>query len=290
MFELFVTLTALVGGCAVLWVVWTEARRQQALRRLQQSTAPPPLPGTEEQVIDSSAPVRRINRRYTWAAYVVGAFLYLLLRLSTDLPAAFVLAFAIVATVASTLIESQLAARRYAKLEQQLIDLIDLIVGSLRAGAGVLDSFDNALRETQMPLRPLIESIVARIRLGDRPQQAMRDLSLVPLETFQLFSFTMSVHWEVGGSLAPALATVARSIRDRIEVGSRIRGQSAQAKASVFGIMGISYGIVLLVSQSRPEQVAGFLSSDVGSTLAAAAIILQAIGMIWITRMSQIKF
>lgn len=291
MFELFVTLSVLVGGAAVLWVVWSEARRQSALRRLELSTAPPPAAGpAEAEALDLLGPARRLTRRHVWAAYVFGALVFFSLRLLTDLPFPFVFAFAIVSTVSGVLVEAQLAARRFAKLERQLIDMIDLIVGSLKAGAGVLDSFDNALRETGKPLRPLIESIVARIRLGDRPQQAMRDLGVVPLETFRLFSFTMSVHWEVGGSLAPALATVARSIRDRIEVAARVRGQSAQAKASVFGIMGITYGIVFLVSQSNPENVAGFLASNIGSTLAAAAIVLQAIGMVWITRMSQIKF
>ncbi len=291
MFEFFVTLTVLVGGGAVLWVVWTEARRQATLRRLEQSTAPPAAAGPEiGDEFDLLGPARRLTRRYVWVAYIFGLLVFLGLRTGTDLPFPFVFAFGIVATVSGVLVESQIASKRLAKLEQQLIDMIDLIVGSLKAGAGVLDAFESALREAGMPLRPLIENIVARIRLGDRPQQAMRELGVVPLETFRLFSFTMAVHWEVGGSLAPALATVARSIRDRIEVGARVRGQSAQAKASVFGIMGITYGIVLLVSQSSPERVMGFLSSDIGSTLAAAAIILQAIGMVWITRMSQIKF
>ena len=48
-------------------------------------------------------------------------------------------------------------------------------------------------------------------------------MARVPLETFRLFAAALTVHQEVGGSLAPTLATVGRIIRDRIELTRRIR-------------------------------------------------------------------
>ena len=48
-----------------------------------------------------------------------------------------------------------------------------------------------------------------------------------------LFAAALSVHWEVGGSLAPILATVGRTVRDRIELSRRISAMTTQARLSI---------------------------------------------------------
>ena len=60
-------------------------------------------------------------------------------------------------------------------------------------------------------------------------------MARVPLETFRLFSAALTVHQEVGGSLAPTLATVGRIIRDRIELTRRVRSLTVQSRASTAG-------------------------------------------------------
>src|ERR1041384_260997 len=92
------------------------------------------------------------------------------------------------------------------------------MVGSLRAGASLLAAFESALEEVGPPLRPYFQEVAGRLRLGDEPRRALRDLQRnVPLETFRLFAPSLTVHWEVGGSLATTLSTVGQTVRDRIE-------------------------------------------------------------------------
>ena len=108
------------------------------------------------------------------------------------------------------------------------------MVGSLRAGASLLSAFESALRGVRSPLRPYFQEVAGRIRLGDDPRAAVSELPAhVPLETFRLFATSLSVHWEVGGSLATTLGTVGRTVRDRIELSRRVRAQGVEAHASV---------------------------------------------------------
>src|SRR5438093_759703 len=69
----------------------------------------------------------------------------------------------------------------------------------------------------------------------------------VPLETFRLFGAALAVHWEVGGSLAPILATVGRAVRDRIELARRINSLTTQARLSIGAVLGTTYFVALAV-------------------------------------------
>jgi tight adherence protein B len=189
------------------------------------------------------------------------------------------------------IVEQQIAARRALRVETQLANAIDLMVGALSAGAGMNEALDSAAEESPQPIKGEIAEVLGRIRYGENPQLVWDDFTVrVPLETFRLFSFTMSVHGEVGGSLAPTLSQVGRAIRDRIEISRRIRAQSTEAQASVIGIVCITYFLGVLMWRTNPHHFEEFLKHPFGANVTAGAMVLQAIGLVWITKLSQLRF
>jgi Flp pilus assembly protein TadB len=175
-----------------------------------------------------------------------------------------------------------MAERRMLKIEVQLADAIDLMVGALRAGAGLTSALDSAVHETREPLASQLDEVTGRIRYGDAPQVVFRGLAeRVRLETFLLFTTALSVHWEVGGNLAPTLATAGRTIRDRIELTRRIRAMTTQSRVSIIAVMGVTYFIAALMWSNDPDCMKAFLTTEVGSFLVAAAVLLQAVGIVW---------
>lgn len=206
-------------------------------------------------------------------------------------PPAFVPAVGLIAGILAHLGASAWLERRSIRLEQQLADAVDLLVASIRAGAGLLDALEIVVRESSRPLRPELEDALARIRFGESPARVFGDLGRrVPLESFHLFAVSQSVHWEVGGSLAASLTSVGRFIRDRVEVRRRIAVQSAQARASTVAVAAATYFIAFVGWRSQPERMEGFLGSTAGSTLAAVAITMQALGLLWMVRLSRIRY
>ena len=111
----------------------------------------------------------------------------------------------------------------------------------------------------------------------------------MPLETFLLFSSALSVHWEVGGSLAPTLATVGRTIRDRIEISRRIRAMTTQARVSIISVLGVTYFIAAVMWFNDPDRMQGFLSTNVGSFFVATAVMMQALGIVWSAHLSRCR-
>jgi len=208
-----------------------------------------------------------------------------------DLPPPFAVSAGLMTAVLGYLIESIWSGRKLAVIETQLADAIDLLVGSLRAGAALLRALEAATRETRRPLKDHLDEVVGRIRLGDDPQKAVLDLAnRVPLETFRLFTITLAVQWDTGGSIASAMSLVGKAIRDRIELSRRVRSQAVEAKASVVGVLAISYGVALVMWRANPEALESFLTSSIGTYITSATIALQAIGIAWISRMSRIRY
>jgi Flp pilus assembly protein TadB len=280
----------LVGGGVALgagvaaWYWWARRRLHElSLDRLSE-----PFTGSEEE--DFVETPAGLKPGFGWVgpllAVVVGLALHFVAGMSGAIAASISLALLVI----SGLMVGKLVQRRSVQLEEQLTESLDLIVASLHAGSGVLDALDTAAQEVREPLRGHLRDLVGSIRLGDSPRAALEDLSeRVPLESFRLFTFALAVHEETGGSLAPTLATVARSVRDRIDIKRRIRSEVTQAQGSVFGILLITYAIGFVTWRTDPARVEGFMGSDTGASLFAAAVMLQAVGIYWMRRLTHIR-
>jgi Flp pilus assembly protein TadB len=271
----------------VVAAYWRNARtRELAHARIEHAVVvaeelpPQPVPKARSYLVR--------HRFVPWIPAVCTAALFYFV---FNWPTAFVVAAALIVGLLAGRAESYLAARQTAKIETQLADAIDLMVAALRSGAGVADALENAMQETRSPLLPQLEEVVGRIRYGDDPRTVYQGLrERVPLETFLLFSSALSVQAETGGSLAPTLASVGRTIRDRIEIGRRIRSNSAQSEVSTLAVFLLTYFIAVLVWRGNPDQMREFLSTNAGQWTVAVTILMQAVGLVWMSLISRMKF
>lgn len=235
--------------------------------------------------------IRTFPPRYRLAApatgVVTGAALWLIVGMPFEIAAAAALLFGVVAH----LIEDYVGDQQAAVIEAQLAAAIYLMVGSLRAGASLLAAFESALEEVGPPLRPYFQEVAGRIRLGDDPRTAVSDLQKnVPLETFRLFATSLAIHWEVGGSLATTLSLVGQTVRDRIELSRRVRAQGVESHASVAVVLAIAYVLAFLMWRTNPDRLEAFARTGIGTAIVAGVITLQAIGLVWMSRLSKSTF
>lgn len=295
-----IALWCLIAFVATLWLRST-AQHERALERFELATQGPdtisastdttPQSRADNRVLPATSGGRRLHRNWIWLPWVIGVALAMTAWLALRLPVQYVMAIGAVVSLLLSQLEGFLHSRHIAVLERQLADAIDIMVGAVSAGAGVGPAIDAATIETDRPLKAYLEELSGRIRLGDEPQLVFRSLAdRVPLETFLLFSSALAVHYEVGGRLAPTLATVGRTIRDRIEVTRRIQSNIAQSQFSTFAILGLVYLIALIVWRNSPEPMREFVTSAVGSWFVAGSIILQAVGIVWMNLISKPKF
>ncbi|MGO8746615.1 MAG: type II secretion system F family protein [Thermoguttaceae bacterium] len=280
-------LAGLLLGLGVIVAYWRNARiRALARQRIEYSAEvsealpPAPVPAARSFLV-----------RYRFVPWMLGLVTAGILHFACGWPPPFVIAVSMIVGLLGARLESFLAVRQAARIETQLADAIDLMVAALRAGAGIADALENAMYESRSPLLPQLEEVVGRIRFGDEPRAVYHGLTeRVPLETFLLFASALSVQAETGGSLAPTLASVGRTIRDRIEIARRIRSNSAQSEVSTMAVFVLTYFIALLVWRGNPEQMHEFLATKIAQWTVAGSILLQAAGVVWMSLISRMRF
>ena len=295
-----------VAGVVALWVMvglvgisgyQLYTRRQRTLDRLAEATedwsdqeAGSGGRGSDPSVSPNTS-TRRLARRWIWVPWTIGIITTIVVWIAFRWPLQYALAIGAVFSLLLSQIEGILHIRHVAKLERQLADAIDIMVGAVSAGAALGPAMDAATLETERPLKPYLQEVSGRIRLGDDPASVFMSLAdRVPLESFLLFSSSLAVHYEVGGRLAPTLSTVGRTIRDRIEITRRIQSNIAQSQFSTFAILGLIYLIAVIVWRNGPEPMMEFVSSAVGSWFIAGSIIMQAVGIAWMNFISKPRF
>ncbi len=270
-----------VGG---IWLLRREAASRRARYRLEE--------GKEaEGALPSIAPDARpaVGSTRVWPSIAAGVVVTtggLVLQWSTILATG----IGAVAGVLVHLALTALAQRHALQLEEGLAEAIGLASSALRAGASPVDALERAASAARGPARGLLLDLSGRLRLGEEAEAVLASLAeRVPLESFRLFALALSVQWRAGGSLERSLAVVSRAVRDRVEVQRRIHTQAAPTRGSVFAFVAATAGIAFLMWQHDPANLEHFLASSTGSTLVGVAIWLQALGILWMWRISQIR-
>jgi tight adherence protein B len=284
MMQIYIGIAVLAVVGIVVWLLRVQHLRTTARERLYVDVV-------ETEVKQDYLQLTPTLRRHYLIPWVVALAIGATLLFVVKIPLVYCVSITVIVGVIGFLIEGWNASRAALKLETQLANAIDLMVAALSAGAGVSDAIESAAREVGNPLKAELNEVLGRIRYGEKPSRVFEDMAIrIPLENVRLFAFTMAVHGEVGGSLSPTLSTVGKSIRDRIEIGRRVRAQSTQAQASVIGIVCITYFLGLLMWRTNPTSFEEFLRNPIGANILASAMVLQAVGLLWITRLSQLKF
>jgi len=273
---------ALMAG-VVLALVGSQ-RRHLALGRLDDSGVAP------RREVEGFRPRGPILVRRRWIAVAVGAVVALVAILLLVWPVWLSIAIGFVVASVAWIVEDFLSVARELKVEEQAADAIDLTVSALRSGTSLVDALRIAAEESRMPIRPAVDEIVQRLDLGDDPDTVFHDFSLrVPVETARVLAFSLTVHWRVGGGMARALASVSQSARHRIEFFRRVRSQATEGRASLIGMLGITYLLTLMLWRAYPQRFKGFFESPVGIALTTSVLILQGIGLVWTTMLTRIN-
>ena len=183
------------------------------------------------------------------------------------------------------------AAKRSGLLNTQVVDMVELIAASLRAGFGVVQSLELAAREQPEPMSGELRRVVREIHLGGNTEEAFErfakrtnDIDLTLVVTAVL------VQRRVGGDLSEVLLNLAGTIRDRIRVRGEVRALTAQARMSawVVGLLPVGLGGALFLLS--PEHVGLLVTDPLGRLMAGGALTLELVGFWLVQRVAKIDY
>ncbi|MDW8100349.1 MAG: type II secretion system F family protein [Anaerolineae bacterium] len=160
------------------------------------------------------------------------------------------LALAALATQVPRFYLRRLQNQRLKAFQEQLPDVLNLLVSSLRAGYGLLHAMEVVAQEMPNPSAEEFSKVVRETALGFSLPEALAHLvRRVDSDDLELIATAIAVQHEVGGNLAEILETIGNTIRERVRIKGEISVMTTQQRITgyVLSAMPFILGVILLV-------------------------------------------
>jgi tight adherence protein B len=176
----------------------------------------------------------------------------------------------------------QLAKKRQARMTEQLPQVLETMVSSLRAGSPVMEVFKVLADTANDPIRAEFKRGLVSLQLGKPFRDVMAEMGMrIRTPDFKLLTTAIFISQDVGGNLADVVATIADAIRERFKLRDFMNSLTAQGKATAFFIGCLPYGITLMTYLASPGYIIPFLNHPVARIVLAVLVIWEGIGF-WI--------
>jgi tight adherence protein B len=183
-----------------------------------------------------------------------------------------------------------LARRRQARFAGQLTDTLQLLVGSMRAGYGLLQAFDAVGREAESPTAEEFRRLVVESRLGRALPDSLDAMAeRVASQDFRWVVEAIEINREIGGDLAEVLDTITGTIRERDFIKRQVKSLSAEGRLSAYVLLALPVFLSLMIRWQNPDYFAE-LTRGTGLFLSAFAVVCMLMGAAWLRKICRLVF
>jgi tight adherence protein B len=180
-----------------------------------------------------------------------------------------------------------LAKKRQARMTEQLPQVLETMVSSLRAGSPVMEVFKVLAETAPDPLRAEFKRGLVSLQLGKPFRDVMNEMSLrIRTPDFRLLTQAIFISQDVGGNLAEVVAVIAETIRERFKLRDFLNSLTAQGKATAAFIGCLPYGITLMTYIMTPSYILPFLNMPICRLICLGLVCWELIGFYILIKMT----
>ncbi|MCB0062664.1 MAG: type II secretion system F family protein [Caldilineaceae bacterium] len=182
-------------------------------------------------------------------------------------------------------------AKRTRDFANQLPDMLNMLVGSLRAGYGLLHACNVVKDEMPDPISSEFNRMLKEVSLGFSITTALDNLAnRMNDEDLSLIVTSIHVQNEVGGSLADVLDTIAETIRERIKLKGQIRVLTSQQRATGFMLTALPFATGTFLMMINPEYMMEIFKPGWPLLIPITAVIMVILGNITMSWLTKIEY
>lgn len=180
--------------------------------------------------------------------------------------------------------------RRADAFMEQLPDTLAMLSSSLRAGYGLVQAINTVVREAPDPTAEEFSRALTETRLGMPVDEALTGIAeRIGSEDFAWVVIAINIQSEVGGNLAELLETVAATLRERAQVRRQVRTLSAEGRLSAAILVALPFVIGFWIFLQNSEYLSLLWTTTPGIFMSVFAVVMMAIGIVWIRRIIEIE-
>jgi len=180
--------------------------------------------------------------------------------------------------------------RRNRDFNEQLLETLTIMAGSLRGGFSLIQSVANAAKESQEPTKSELRRVTQEIQLGLSLSQALENLvKRVESEDLDLVVTAIKIHARVGGNLTTILENISTTIRERNKLKREIRVITSMQRLSSYIIGFLPFALALIIFSINPQYMLRLFEPGWTLCIPIGAIVSSVVGFIVIQRIVDIK-
>ena len=144
--------------------------------------------------------------------------------------------------------------RRIKAFQDQLLDVLVLIVGSLRSGHAMPNAIELVSKELSAPASEEFSRVLREVGFGLSQTEALNNLvRRMESDDLQLIVTAVNISHESGGNLSQMLEKIAETIRERIQLHGEIRVLTTQQRLTTYLLVALPVLLGIAISLLSPR-------------------------------------
>jgi tight adherence protein B len=169
-------------------------------------------------------------------------------------------------------------------------EALDLMGRALRAGHAFQTSLGMAAEEMKEPVGPEFKKTFDQQNYGLPLRDALTQLSeRMPLLDVRFFVTAVLIQRETGGNLAEILENLAHVVRERFKIHRQVRVYTAHGRFTAFVLLSLPAALAIALMFINPDHMQLLFKERMGQTMLVGAMIMQAVGFVWIRQVIKIE-
>lgn len=171
----------------------------------------------------------------------------------------FSLLFMLIGAVIPFLYIGRKKAKKWQQFDSQLGDALLMMSNCLSGGLSFPQAMESIAREMPDPIAGEFARVINEIRFGKTMDQAINDMIVrVKSQDLMIAMNAVLIQHQVGGNLAEILATIAETVKDRIQIKKDVRVMTSQGRMSGNVIALLPIFLFIAIFAMNPSYMSDF--------------------------------
>ncbi|RON44006.1 type II secretion system F family protein [Pseudomonas frederiksbergensis] len=176
--------------------------------------------------------------------------------------------------------------RRLNRMVEQLPQLLDHTVRSLKSGRTLADAVMGGIEASDDPLKHAMGRVQRNVQLGVNLPDAVSDFAeLYEQDELRMFALGLKVNHRYGGNASELLENLIKLIRERDQGSRQLRAMTGETRMTAWVLGSLPMILVSYFMLTNPGYMLGMWHDSGGQTMLIIAVVLQVIGCLALWRM-----
>jgi tight adherence protein B len=179
---------------------------------------------------------------------------------------------------------------RLSRFEEAFPEALDLLSRAIRAGHALQTALGMVADELKEPVGPEFKKTFEQQNFGLPLRDALNEMAArIALIDVRFFVTAVLIQRDTGGNLAEILDNLAHVVRERFKIRRQIRVHTAHGRFTGYVLLALPAFLGVALSFINPEHMQTLFNERMGQMMLMGAIVMQAIGFVWIRQVIKIE-